>query len=84
MAVPTTRNIDDSVRADQHPITAQNDCLMQEAACGILAQALRVAQEQLPFGQQMRQQLASLGEFDIPPRNPVRASWRAGRSRATT
>lgn len=73
MAVLTIRNIDDSIKASLRVQAAQHGCSMEEEARRILAQALQGAQTRLPFGAQLRQQLAGLGEFPIPPRNPVRA-----------
>ena len=74
MAVLTIRNIDDSIKAGLRVQAAQHGCSMEEEARRILAQALQGAQTRLPFGAQLRQQLAGLGEFPIPPRNPVRAT----------
>lgn len=74
MAVLTIRNIDDSIKSGLRVQAAQHGCSMEEEARRILAQALQGAQAQLPFGTQLRQQLAGLGEFPIPPRNPVRAA----------
>lgn len=85
MAVLTIRNIDDAIKSDLRVRAAQHGCSMEEEARRILAQALQGAQSRLPFGAQLRQQLAGLGEFAIPPRNPVRAapdfSVRAGKSK---
>lgn len=74
MAVLTIRNIDDTIKADLRVRAAQHGCSMEEEARRILAQALQGAQSRLPFGAQLRQQLAGLGEFAIPARNPVRAA----------
>ncbi|MEQ1882634.1 MAG: hypothetical protein ABL878_16885 [Burkholderiales bacterium] len=85
MAVLTIRNIDDTIKSDLRVRAAQHGCSMEEEARRILAQALHGTQSQLPFGAQLRQQLAGLGEFPIPARKPVRAapdfSIRARKSR---
>ena len=74
MAVLTIRNIGDSIRSGLREQAAQHGCSMEEEARRILAQALEGTQTRLPFGAQLRQQLAGLGEFPIPPRNPVRVA----------
>lgn len=74
MAVLTIRNIDDSIKFGLRVQAAQHGCSMEEEARRILAQALQGAQTRLPFGAQLRQQLAGLGEYPMPPRSPVRAA----------
>lgn len=84
------RNIDNTVMTALGARAKQHGCSMEEAACRILVQGLSLAPAarpqdapaRLPFGQELRQQLAGLGSLDIPQRNPVRLARRAGASQA--
>ena len=84
------RNIDNIVMIALGARATPHGCSLEEEACRILVQGLSLAPAappqdvpaRLPFGQELRQQLAGLGALDIPQRNPVRPTRRADASRA--